>query len=153
MKTKAPSWTNSSCAQVDIQRRLSHNNIVQFRGACCEYLQPRDSCGLNSIHTSSSGHSSLPDLNLQVKVDSALCSVHWACLPPGARGTGVGGWKQGSLPVLNQQGLSVKTGLLASPEPAGTKREDDDHTLCRVKCALALVLALPRPAGAGKAGA
>lgn len=23
---------------MEIQRRLSHTNIVQFRGACCEYL-------------------------------------------------------------------------------------------------------------------
>jgi len=26
--------------EVDIQRRLSHTNIVQFRGACCEYTEP-----------------------------------------------------------------------------------------------------------------
>ncbi len=30
---------------MDIQRRLSHTNIVQFRGACCEYADSQPSFG------------------------------------------------------------------------------------------------------------
>lgn len=45
---------------MDIQRRLSHTNIVQFRGACCEYadlsaITSRTSGPLNEYGSSDTG--------------------------------------------------------------------------------------------------
>ena len=35
-----------ACRQeVEIQRKLCHNNIVAFRGACCEYINPEEESG------------------------------------------------------------------------------------------------------------